>query len=235
MKGILPTLSLGIGLDILWLLLTLLYVLWMTGRIKRGSCGIELKEATAGSLVKDMLRFYRVADVQILEKQQETKEKNAGSIYLSRTGQNSHSVSAAAVMLHEAGHAVQHQKMDKIYLISLFLTKMFRISSLAAVPGLLLGLVFHSEILLLLCIWIFAISGLTVFLKYAADRKASGYALQYIKKKQALSQEQMKGFQDVLSVTDWSGILSVYEPVFIILAELSSFAFRLFMKRKNSK
>lgn len=216
MKGTLLPLYLGIGLDILWLLLTILYFLWMTGGIKKGRGSMELKEVTAGFLVKDMLRFYQIEDVQLVERQQEGKDSK--SIYLSRAGQNSRSVSAAAVMLHEAGHAVQHQNMDRTYFASLLLTKMFRISSLAAVPGLILGLIFHSELLLILCVWVFAISGITVLVKYAADRKASAYALRYIRQKNVLNPEQMEGFRGILAVTDWSGISSVYEPVLMLLA-----------------
>ena len=53
---------------------------------------------------------------------------------------------------------------------------------------------------------------------YAADRKASAYALRYIRQKNVLNPEQMEGFRGILAVTDWSGISSVYEPVLMLLA-----------------
>ncbi len=217
------TLYVGIGFNILWLFLHVVFLIWMSWRIKREHSCTAIKHHTVGQLVEEMLAFYEVQNVQVQENEASGNPAvNGETLYMPRAGQNSHSVAVAAMILHEVGHAVQHKNADSLYFLSLFLTKVFRLSSVAAVPGLIAALFLNNHLLLKLCIWIYAISGFTIFMKHAADEKASGYALEFIKDKKILDPIQLKGFGNILAVADWSGIQSVYEPVFALFAGLLS-------------
>ena len=202
------TFYMGITLDMIWLISGIIFLFRMSDEMRRSRELPLIEGTTPEVVVQKMLGFYGVE-----------KDK----FYLSETAGSSRSISSLAVMLHEVGHAVQEHKNDNLYFTSLFLLKMFRVTSMAAIPGFIFACIFKQEILLNLCIWVYAISGFGIFFMYIVDRDAGNYALKYMEVEDILEDEKMRGLKRIMNIINWSYIQSVFEPIIIVIIWLYTF------------
>lgn len=211
-------LYIGAGLNIIWIVSAIVYMFIMSTTMQKAQCLPEVKEYSTDILVRKMLERYGLSHISLSEKTSSmiSTEYDKTTIYLSKAGQNSHFVPVFAVALHEVGHAIQYNRADSLYCLSIFLTKMMRISSFFAVPGILIAFIFKFKLLLYACVWIYAVSGMLTPLMYASDRKASSYAIQFICSLNILDKIQMDSFRKILNITNWSSLQYIFEPFIVV-------------------
>lgn len=226
----------GIGLTGLWLAMELVFLAAISNAIKNAHAIPDFQGITVRGAAEEMLKLYHLQNVTIRDSGgSETPASDPLTIYLSKTGQRSHSVSVLAVTVHEVGRAVSFHKGSVLYHLSLFLTKFSRFALFAAIPGVLIGLIGKVTLLTTLCVWIYGISGFFTLIMHAADREASRYAETYLKKAGFLDDEQIEACLHMMHINDWSYIQYIFEPFFLIVIFLYSLLVRIVKKKPQQE
>lgn len=157
-----------------------------------------------------------------------TIEKVAGSltdhfdptakvVRLSDTVYNSTSVAAIGVAAHEVGHAIQHNVGYFPIKIRMAIVPITNIGSTLAIPLTIMGIVFSSNLLIDIGIWLFIVVVFFQLITLPVEFNASSRALQTIKEDNILeSKEEYNGAKRMLQ----AAALTYVAALIVALANL---------------
>ncbi|HCL55924.1 MAG TPA: zinc metallopeptidase [Spirochaetia bacterium] len=170
---------------------------------------------TAAQIAQEILHSYGIGYVKIaktpgsLTDHYDPRDK---TLRLSESVYDSSSVSAVGVAAHEAGHAVQHAKGYIPLIFRNTIVPGINISSWAAIPLFLIGLVLRSKILITIGIFFYAGVVIFHFFTLPVEFDASRRALAILKKNY-FSEQEYSGAKKVLQAAALTYIASALMAV----------------------
>ncbi len=197
------------GFDMYYVVLVLpclLLAMWAQARVNstfnRYSQVRNMRGITGAQAAEAVLRQNGVTGVRIewvAGKLTDHYDPRTNTIRLSNTVYSSDSVASVGVAAHEAGHAVQYAMGYAPIKLRAAIIPITQIGSQAALPLILLGLVFSFGALVDIGIWAFALSTIFQLVTLPVELNASRRALAAIEQSGLLTDDEYPMAQKTLS------------------------------------
>ncbi len=155
--------------------------------------------AQAAQRILSMNGVQNVTVQQVSGEMTDHYDPRAGVIRLSDGVYNSTSIAAVGIAAHEAGHAVQHAENYMPIKVRNAVLPVANLGSAAAIPLVLMGLVFNFEFLITLGIIFFSAVVAFQLVTLPVEFNASRRALRVIDEQELLTQDEAKGAKKVLT------------------------------------
>lgn len=155
--------------------------------------------AQAAQRILSMNGVQNVTVQQVSGEMTDHYDPRAGVIRLSDGVYNSTSIAAVGIAAHEAGHAVQHAENYMPIKVRNAVLPVANLGSAAAIPLVLMGLVFNFEFLITLGIIFFSAVVAFQLVTLPVEFNASRRALRVIDEQGLLTQDEAKGAKKVLT------------------------------------
>lgn len=146
------------------------------------------------------------------------------TLILSEEVCNTASLASLTIVAHEIGHACQHKENNSLFNITIFMSKLTRLTSTLILPLLITGIFFYffkypSEqfgyILILISICLFLIQFLTKLLNIPLEYDASRRGLKLLKTYDVLSPVEYSKAKRLLSIAAQTYIASMFDELII--------------------
>jgi Zn-dependent membrane protease YugP len=215
--------------------------IWISNILKRkfkAYSQLSLRNGMSGKeIAEQMLADNGIRDVTVvsvngsLTDHYNPKKK---TVNLSESVYNERNAAAAAVAAHECGHAIQHAKGYEWLKIRSVLVPMVSLTSNSSI-WIIIGGILLMQIssfgysIALVGFVLFGLGTLFSFITLPVEYDASNRALDWLKRKNIVSREELSGAQDALK---WAARTYVVAALGS-LATLGYFAFQIFGGRKN--
>lgn len=138
-------------------------------------------------------------------------------IRLSDSVYGSNSAAAVGVAAHEAGHAVQYAQDYAPIKFRMAIIPMTRFGSMLAIPLFFIGLIFASDMLMLLGIVLYSAVALFQLATLPVEFNASSRALRAIDGAQILTKDELSGAKRVLSAAAMTYVAALLTSLLTLL------------------
>lgn len=136
---------------------------------------------------------------------------------------NTASLASLTIVAHEMGHACQHRDNSALFDITIFLTRLTRLTSVFIIPLLVTGLIFQllqypdpntGYILIIISACLFVIQFLSKLLNIPLEYNASRRGLKFLKEYDVLSPTEYMRAKKLLSIAAQTYIASFFDEMF---------------------
>ncbi|MDR3050600.1 MAG: zinc metallopeptidase [Oscillospiraceae bacterium] len=162
------------------LLLSMLASTWVRGTYEKYAKVRASRGITAADMAREMLRYGGAADVQVERvpgQLTDNYDPRSRVLRLSDGVYDSTSIAALGIAAHETGHALQHQHAYAPLALRSFLVPAVQVTSQAAMPLFIAGLIFSWPPLLTVGIVCFAVAVFFSLVTLPVEFNASARAL----------------------------------------------------------
>lgn len=215
--------------------------MWVSNTLKRKFKFYSQKQLRNGmsgkEIAEQMLIDHGIRDVEVVSVRGSLTDHynpQKKTVNLSESVYHERNAAAAAVAAHECGHAIQHAKGYEWLQIRSTLVPMVSIASNLSMWVIIGGLVLMQIMpfgftIAALGVGLFGLGTLFSFITLPVEYDASNRALDWLRRKNMVSREELEGAEDALK---WAARTYVVAAVGS-LATLAYFAFQVFGGRRD--
>ena len=215
--------------------------MWVSNTLKRKFKFYSQKQLRNGmsgkEIAEQMLIDHGIRDVEVVSVRGSLTDHynpQKKTVNLSESVYHERNAAAAAVAAHECGHAIQHAKGYEWLQIRSTLVPMVSIASNLSMWVIIVGLVLMQIMpfgftVAALGVGLFGLGTLFSFITLPVEYDASNRALDWLRRKNMVSREELEGAEDALK---WAARTYVVAAVGS-LATLAYFAFQVFGGRRD--
>ena len=139
------------------------------------------------------------------------------TIYLSENVYNAPTIAAVGVAAHEAGHAVQYAENYFPIRVRSAIIPVTRFGSMLSIPIFMIGLIFASDLLLLLGIVLYAAVAFFQLVTLPVEFNASARAIRVLRESSMLDEEELKASRQVLTAAALTYVAALLTSLLTLL------------------
>jgi Zn-dependent membrane protease YugP len=173
--------------------------------------------------LKDKLELHRLKFALTQRKLGDAYNYKYRTLIMSEQVCNTASLASLTIVAHEMGHACQHKQNSALFGITIFLTKLTKLTSVFIIPLLVCGILFHflhyptenmGYILIIISICLFVVQFLSKLLNIPLEYNASRRGLKFLKDYDVLSSSEYFRAKKLLSIAAQTYIASFFDEMF---------------------